>query len=628
MVKEKVVVQEVVKVKKKRPKRRRNRRRVGTGVTDVLPGVQMLRTKGSFTGTYQPNRTGRANRIRRDLGVAKRGLNAGDGPALTEDDEAWTLRHLDPCGEFRTTGDNFRIPDGAVAASGSLQYRQAVSFRFPGQAANVIPLLEGTMWNLILISMPTFRYPLVAVAYVGTSSELPQSELDLAIAAINGSPAVPALYPDWIGVSEVTYLSVVQWSMLADVEPGTPGQTSLIQQFRITGDGLTVFHNTPTLVNQGMLFAGQWNANISTLKKDTDSEIATSTVSLSFVLTNTGGLVGAATGVVVWPDGTRTAVTAAGLTSTPTIIATCTSDIAMWTYQSSSSSSAIAVTSLTVTAHFSTATVVTLRVVVNTSTFAYAGTFTVNSGASTNASGATGAVFNLPASEESPFATNVVTLPPLVSDDIIQSTIKAVSYVLNEEKGCYMVKRVWQPIFNMTEANTFGPYRVARVDGDVSSYASSTGGIYDTFDRNYGFGVMAMVGIPTAAVIWVKMMRTVEYVPCEKSAWSGFVQDCCPKNELATELVRAVADRHPFVYPESYNIFGTLFRGLANGIRWLVRGNRTVQNVRDVVNATIDKVDSVTNDQYSATTGKITSAVNHAGGVMDLITNAFSSLGM
>jgi len=129
---------------------------------------------------------------------------------------------------------------------------------------------------------------------------------------------------------------------------------------------------------------------------------------------------------------------------------------------------------------------------------------------------------------------------------------------MKEENGVYMVKRVFQPVFNLTNASAYRPVRMVS-NNQTTNPDDFVSGKSDTFDVNYATGAIVMTCLPTACAPALKMIRDVEVVADDGSPFQLFMECADDKIDAALEIVEAVAAHHPMMYPESYNALGGLF---------------------------------------------------------------------
>lgn len=174
-----------------------------------------------------------------------------------------------------------------------------------------------------------------------------------------------------------------------------------------------------------------------------------------------------------------------------------------------------------------------------------------------------------------------VVLPPLRTKSIVQSTPKFVMYLMKSTSGWYQVNRVFQPVFNMQQADTQRHIRFALAGstGSDSSEFTSLGGIVDTYDINFSTGVVVMSGMSYTASPTFKFISDVEVVADEGSPWQTNMMETSAKSDQIVAVARTVMDSQPFLYPEYYNSMGTIINGLSS----LLGGLPIVSNVLPLV---------------------------------------------
>jgi len=484
------------------------------------------------------------------------------GHDLGERGREFVHRFLDPCGEDVTFNENSKIPDGALPNSTVLELRQVQIVRAPTTTNDSISL-SGSMWTLTVIHTPMFRTPIILVANMANAEMSASDENDL-ISGWN-TTANPPVYPSWnlLASNPNAYWTTVEWSGLADIPtPTMDGAATAISQFRICSDGVTIFNNTPDLVNQGMVIGAQWNTDQSprVFQEDeitqgyiiqlprfwtapvSDTTSPQNFYSVAVPAANTNGFEN---------------ITATGAAPSATYVATAAFMVG------SNVVSVGDLLTLTISMTYSVLTMTFTGNLTDTTT----STTLVNYNNSVVVGPTTGTNTTQFVVSEIPPHVGTATqwqLPPLTTQGIIQSSPKAVYLTMKEENGVYMVKRVFQPVFNVTEASSYKPVRMVSVN-QTSNPDDFVGGKWDTFDSNFSTGVIVMSSIPTSCAPSFKMKRDVEVVANDGSPFQMFMETNEDPIPEAIQLSRAVIAHHPFMYPESYNSFGGLF-GILEGI--------------------------------------------------------------
>lgn len=552
--------------KSKKPRNRKNKGLRGAGNAELttanFPGNTEFETKGGGGGRK-----------------SRKGISLPGMETLPERGREFVHRHCNPCGEMVTFTESSKIPDGALPNSLVLELREAFIVRYPGATTSALPL-DGTMWNLTVVHLPAFRTSCLLIAKA-TNSELTPTDRELVVQDWNSAGNEPPRFPNWVELTtdDLWYTSV-GWTALANVDPPTTAGTTSVQQFRITSDGMTIFNNTPDLINQGMCIGAQWPLNVSTVNEiGEDSEDGyTGNIILRIYLTTVGSNTGVSVLSIPLPVDVSTVATVSSTnmtyitndqaaypwgTITPRATTTAAAGAIVFTVDASLSFvfNGVAVSagdqlqfSFTRTAG-NQGTAVWTAVVddVTTSTNVY----TLPSQSALHVS--------LPLVVTSPIEMPSVTkfqLPPTETQTIIQSTPKSCYWSMKEENGCYMVKRVFQPVFGVQEANQ--RKQIIMADPNVED-RNFTMAPLDVFDLNFGVGVVVMSAIPTSCAPAIKLIRDVEIVAGQDSVYMPIMKSNEDKIEAALEIVKCMADHHPMMYPESYNILGGLM-SLISGV--------------------------------------------------------------
>lgn len=522
--------------------------------------------------------------------TGRRGMRLTATHRLSERAKGFLMRFLDPCGEYQVTEDNSKVPDGALPNSALIGLREFEVIRSPwGDGTVGSDTVFGRLWNLWIISLPWFRHPALLISNDG-AAELTDGELVSVVNELNllDNQDQP-IYPTWHDTELGIKCSYLRWSMLENLPTPVNGQSNLLSQYRITADGITVYHNAPDLVNQGMIVGAQWNMDVGEIPaaqtRDEDGLVSvagyafaqkvanTSRVFLlahfpfinttqaavpnPIVLSSNVGEVGTADIVFTTPD--YSTITVQGVTLQPN-----TSYLLRFTATTISGPGYEIVPTIRASDAESTI-VVTFAAM----TMTYAQAADISSPM----------VWRVPSIEEAAEPVKGVRMPTLNSQAMVQSTPKAVVLTMKEDNGAYMVKRVAQPVFNMQEANTYGPMRW-RYDG-AGIPSDQPGGLRDTHDLNFNIGVMAILGIPYAAAPSLKFIRDVEVVAAEKSTWATFMHGNGERDEVVIGIARTIMDAHPFMYPESANSMG----GLMGALQGIVSKIPIIGNVLPAVQA-------------------------------------------
>jgi hypothetical protein len=200
----------------------------------------------------------------------------------------------------------------------------------------------------------------------------------------------------------------------------------------------------------------------------------------------------------------------------------------------------------------------------------------------------------------------LVQIPSHGMQSLVQETAKTVSFTMKEDNGFYMVKRVWEPVFNMTEMKDYGQLIFDTPGQGGVSLVSN--GWSDSFDRNYGVGVTNISSLPYACMPMIKLYRVVEIVAGQNSPYGPFMSACPDRNELVQCVIRDIADKSPFMYPESFNVFDKLFGALSGVLANLPKVFANVPVIGDLVSGVLGAVSS--NSKKKGNKNKLVSLSN------------------
>lgn len=537
--------------------------------------------------------------------MIRRGKVTIDTGSVPEYTKGFLERHLDPCGEYRTALDYGKCPDGTLPQSASGQFREVFTIRAPGVSETEVNL-TGQMWSLAILSPPLWRVCQILVADMNRA-EVGDAALSSAINYLNVFGDEDAQYPTWAPTdTSGVYVSVVRWKALIGVpEPSDLGVSPLISDFRITGEGFTVSHNTPSLIDQGIAVVAQFNPNVEprSLALAIDEGVTAVQWAGYFRLVNSNEIRYAGVlpglGQYPWHFEVTTTVPALNFGVNTSVIGVAVADFtiggAMIFAQGDSLRwRAVRNTGTTLLVNLQSGTG---DPIVWTDTALAQITLETN-GLATNptAKGILGDVV------EHIVKANVVTMPPVTQEDLIQMTPKTVQFLLKDTRGFYVVKRVWQPVLNMTKASSYGPLRFITDDSTLGDVTGILGGIQDTFDANYGFAVCSLSSLPIACAPYVKAIRSWEVIPSRGSGWGPFTTTTSPKDDNAMMIARTVSDMDPFAYPHDYNGLGLLFAKVCSIVAKIPRALRTGAAVADKVAQVCEGIQGITSTVSAART--------------------------
>lgn len=567
--------------RRRRRRRRRQRQRMGNSQIQTMEiptesvggGTEVAVPRGTGGSTISALEQARNPRSRFFRGNARRarwGVDIND----EANDVIWDFveKHCDPCGEFEVFRENMRIPDGAVPSSVPQEMREVEAILHPGLTGASIPITTGDQWTWMLIHTSALRTPVIMIALM---DGLPITPATMArvLEKININEPRPETvnnvtrdthnwwrYPNWQGVSESpnTYYCWFGFSLLDSVaEPGVNNASTTISKWRICADGMSVALNAPSLINQGWSVAVQIGPDN---KHETFGEEveggqfeAMYPVHLSaaagtvFVITPWGTLTGSMPSAIGGIEQTTsTTATVAG-----TVRGAGFSAGDMLRFQ----------VTWTGTNQYNTVYQVSSD---GGTTWTSIGA-AVNTGVTTAVSMSTTWTLAGPVDAPPTGIVNQVKILDNVSNGALyQASPQAYQATLQQEGGVYMVKRMWEPVFNMTDSSDFAPLKF--VTSSVNPIGlRSPGGKPDTLDKNFGVGYLSFTGISQAAQPVMKLRRVIEAVADTGSPWVGMMESGLEKNDEAIQIIKAFAAKHPHAYPLSYNGLGKLF-GIVSGV--------------------------------------------------------------
>lgn len=171
------------------------------------------------------------------------------------------IRALHPCGE----GINIvpKIPDGALTDSVILERRDEFNIKMP----DADPFVKGGTWNVMIVSIPVVKTPLIAIAYSDTATRASMSAAFNNAVIRFGDASDPTstgydasfYYPSW-HFNATAYPEVaVQVCLMANLDYGKLAD-DMVKEFitiRRTYMGTTMDFDANSLTNKGRLISGQ-----------------------------------------------------------------------------------------------------------------------------------------------------------------------------------------------------------------------------------------------------------------------------------------------------------------------------------------------------------------------------------
>lgn len=186
-----------------------------------------------------------------------------------------------------------KVPDGALSDSVILERRDEFDIRMPSSD----PFVKGGTWNVLIVSLPVLKTPLIAIAYTDAATATTvKLAWQFAINQFGDSSEVSAsnyrketVYPSWFIDSQALPQVAVTICQMANLDQGKLAD-NMVNEFltiRRTYMGTTMDFDANSLTNKGRLISGQIAADYSKREVDlkatdaskpTDPVIGTQTI--------------------------------------------------------------------------------------------------------------------------------------------------------------------------------------------------------------------------------------------------------------------------------------------------------------------------------------------------------------
>jgi len=537
-------------------------------------------------------------------------LDPGISSVLDPDVEGWLLNYLDPCGEHRTGLDWKKVPDGAMPQSAPFEWRFLDTITRPGQTLAEVDTTTRN-FSMLILQTPLFRSGCLCLVHL-LSSEFDDKVMDSFNRSFNTiDDSSRALYPNWVATDLVEMVgieekSVLYWCNLQSdavdqiIRPTDTGASTLINQFRFTGYGVDVMHNTPTLFDQATCVMGCFNANMNKISIN-HSEFRG--WEYRYLLT------------YIAPDPMVN-----GIYNVANRLAFANGDFVL-------DSSITWVGALVGPDYEGPTLVATERLRIPASSFV------IDVGDEFRYDGVRGRmrIYNIttdisytispiPAGPISntvrvyilePVADDVeilpedylqsvtqLFLPPTTQASIQQQDVQATHYLMKDYGGVYLPNRIWEPVFFPQSAGNYGRVVIANQNTTVNDMDSPRGW-FDSLDLNFGIGVMNFQSMPYAAAPFIKMIRSDEWVPGKGSLLGGFVTRSGHNDEIIRELALTISKRTKHGYPSTFNGLGLLMANVSTMLARLPRAFAHAGNIAHNVNNIVDQLGLFTDGSKS-----------------------------
>lgn len=499
----------------------------------------------------------------------------------------WLKAYISPCTETGMKECALRIPDAAMPYSATPYQRLDMTFRFPFQNKQNVDL-TGLNYSMLIFQIPNFRN---AVIVIGNrlAEEFGSTNVKDILTVLNNLSTESAVYPNFV-TGELTtddiphnYVTIVRSTALDTIPlPDDEGVSPVISQLRLSFNGLTVGHNTPTLFNQATCSGMVINArSAGDTYTDTDAHRAfyinlhlgyvppsgQQTVSWSVTIDSPGDppLLGAfnlapfggassdyvATHVVRGKDGSL--ILNIGDT---------------YRY-----SSVVLVAGVTYRVSLVNVTVPNRTLVLGDGVLNNARTDVIR-------------VVYVPDDEDVTGFENaevdLITLPPLQQADMSQTVPNTSIFLMKDGGGCYMPTFKFTPIFEPSSVN-FRRQKFTTFGFSSDGLHNAKTGIIDHIDLNFGIGVINIQSMPYAAQPLIKFRRAHQIIPASGSFFGLFTTNDNAKDTVALEIADCIKETQVHLHPASDNFLDTLVKCVFGAVNLLPKMLMNMHNVAETV---------------------------------------------
>jgi len=510
--------------------------------------------------------------------------NFGDLKPLSDQSSEFFKLYTDPNGEHTVSLDAARVPDGALQTSSPGFFRVVQTIAFPWQQPGNTDL-SGKTYSMLFLQYPFFRSLTIVLA---RENDGEFSDAIMAAFTKTFAEIVPELsyYPLWVNFDSGAYFTIVDTQALRNIVPPEDGQSGIIDAYRFSSQGLSVYFNTPDLVDQGTFVSHRYPVDISTHtfveRNDSPGGVQeffqTSAVTVSLLqrnITITSESFQTAN-LTVSPGGSSTSATftAAKALRIPGVVNFIISVGNTYNYSITNAPNAqiVRINNVTTSTNYDLLTMPP--------------TFTLNA-----------TYFNVvryyrTSGEDleediKDEEVNLISLPPVTQADILQQNPKAVVELAKDTEGVYLPSCLMQPIFAITSASEYRKILLTSKSSQVTNmFLDPDSGYYDTVYGSFSVNVINFQGIPYACKPMIKICRSAELVPSPNSIL-GITTTGCPNEQAEViDMAKAFHECQPHGYPVDYNGLGVLFGKaleVVNAIPNLLRSGRNIsQAVKEV----------------------------------------------
>nr|UBJ25994.1 hypothetical protein 4 [Sichuan mosquito tombus-like virus] len=557
-----------------------------------LPAATELSTTSSNKGTMSNNQINRLLRATAPKQGGKSGISSVTGRSIAgkirnmmlseeeiaPDAKAFLYTSMNPCGE-RTGMTDGRPVDGALPNSASWQLRSA-EIVIPPWASESILADTTRNWGLFIISPPAIKTACICIASK-TNQQPPPSKMALIWNFYNTK--VPATYPDWDDIDGEYYLTTFTYSGIDLDFDSNSGSSRTFQAGRMYGDGIVLFHNCPTLWDQGMLVGAQFPTNAHQVST-TSQALSTAIIAVAEASVGSPPSIAEPTKItILLPDengnqyeAVSVTVTSPSSVNTPGFTPKVTGSLR---YQGT----VIATLTAGVTAQV---------------------TFIVENNGNVRLVSGVGPVFQVGGKG---IETIIPTVFVATSLDISKTRLmdvweapdfspKNLAQVdprfdfetMKGHAGIYMVRHWGQPLMNVLDFNKIGNVKALSLGMDRDLAIAQTGGVEDILDLNANTYVICVRGLSYAAQPALKLVRFVEASVVPGSGYAVMMRPAPESCETSMEMWHQFNVMMPHSYPPDMNFLGGLFAVITSALQAIPVVMRTTRSIGRAVVEAVD----------------------------------------
>lgn len=555
---------------------------------------------GSLT---QPNRGSATPLIRR--------MNALMGKCELDDNEhGWTCKYVDPCGSSeigQATGEFSKIPDGLLQHSVDAEIRSIIELNVPGSEQGVISL-EGLNWSFTIVSPVCYRTAFFILA--NTRGEDVSDVISRTWAEELNNLVNPRSVIDqgWqpLGVENWYYRIESLPPTYAMPEP-VASEVQTVTAWRCSYKGFTVMDNSPNLLNQGWIVGGNYalEATPQTLPTGQTLEVP----SFITAVTRSGFDDPAQISIPNFPqrepteltygsnwdsvrafDGTTPSFFSFNIANPPPLGSGSISLMLRAGESIYTSLDEIFADSLD-TVSFDRPNTASVTI---TSTRAGTSPIVIDfplSGAFPGLSASVSVLLNLPENTEArELVSKTRTFPALSYRQIAANNPKMAQFRIKNAGGVYIVQsKMLNPVFEMTNAETYGPIQWLAPGSDVTRFHNDGSGVQDTFDSNFSTAVVSVRSISHANAMVIKLYQGWEGVTNTNTMLGQFAHAGHKKHPALMDMLDTFNSRMSGVYPANWNFLSTITNLIGNLLGGLFKSEATPSVINQGAHDIADK---------------------------------------